>query len=226
MGAKSAIIMYAHKPPRHLLHGGLVADESTAETLVATALPHTALTGIGTGNLAENSRPAEGLVYAARFPGVDVIACDRFMIDDPRGLPQALFELAEGRAMYVHFRHSVVDWLAFGEYRDGEWRRLLSLAPDSGIIVDIGQRLPCEAAYWDGKHPVDPDPVFRRSDDYPLPFHPLELAEDVMAEHLGFTLEGVPTALDPFDLTLHGFRLEPMTNRRSRVRPHRRHEKH
>lgn len=212
MGAKSAIIMYADKPPRHLLHGGLVSAESAARTLAAAAFPDATLTGVGQGNLAENSRPATGLVYAARFPGVDVVTCDSFMLDDPRALPEALFDLAEGRSMFVHFRHSVVDWLAFGEYRDGEWRRLLSLSPDSGVIVDIGTRLPCEAAYWDGHHPVEPDPDFT-TEEYPLPFHPLELAEDVMAEHLGFTLEGVPTALDPFDLTVHGFRLEPTAPR-------------
>lgn len=225
MGAKSAIIMYADKPPRQLLHGGLVSDESAAKALAAAAFPDAVPTGIGQDNLAENARPATGLVYAARFPGVDVLACDKFMLDDPRLLPEPLFDLAEGRAMYVHFRHSVVDWLAFGEYRDGEWRRLLSLSPDSGIMVDIGQRLDCETAYWDGHHPVDPDPDFGGT-DYALPFHPLELAEDVMAEALGFTLEGVPTALDPFDIPMHGFRLDPKVTRRGRVQSPRRRAHH
>ena len=48
--------------------------------------------------------------------------------------------------------HSVVDWLAFAKWKNGELVRSLSLSPDSGILEDIGLRLPFEEPFWSSKH--------------------------------------------------------------------------
>jgi hypothetical protein len=73
------------------------------------------------------------------------------------------------------------------------------LSPD-GILDDIGQRLPFEEPFWSGQHPVSDD----GGDEYPLPFHPLELGEAALKEFFGYQLEGLidPALLQPKSITL------------------------
>ncbi|MFE0542357.1 DUF6928 family protein [Streptomyces sp. NPDC058891] len=104
--------------------------------------------------------------------------------------------------------------LAFAVWDDGKLVRSLSLSPDSGIIEDIGERLPFELPYWEGRQPVEPFPPFEDEDPYPLPFHPLELGERALLEFFGFYVEGISDeddapepAVDIWDVELHGFRV-------------------
>ncbi len=80
--------------------------------------------------------------------------------------------------------HSVVDWFAFARRNSGQLVRSLSLSPDSGIMEDIGQRFSFEEPFWSGQ-PDDSE------DDYPFPFHPLELGEAALKEWFGYQLEGL-----------------------------------
>ncbi|MDG6103769.1 hypothetical protein Daura_24375 [Dactylosporangium aurantiacum] len=104
---------------------------------------------------------------------------------------------------YPSTGHSVVDWLAFAVWDDGRLVRSLSLAPDHGVIEDLGDPLP----YWRGEHPVDPHP-----DPYPLPFHPLDLGERALVELFGFYAEGLLSGdapeppVDAWEVELPGFR--------------------
>jgi hypothetical protein len=57
--------------------------------------------------------PPEETVCALAVPGLDVV-CDRhMMLDRPSELPERLVEASRGRRLYLHWMHSVVDWLAF-----------------------------------------------------------------------------------------------------------------
>nr|WP_167348344.1 hypothetical protein [Streptomyces bicolor] len=76
-----------------------------------------------------------------------------------------------------------------GESPDGRLVRSLSLSPDTGIIEDIGQRLPFELPYWEGHHQVEPGAPSEDEGQYPLPFHPLGLGERAMLEFFGFHVE-------------------------------------
>jgi hypothetical protein len=97
--------------------------------------------------------------------------------------------------------HSVVDWFAYAQWRNGNLLRSLSLSPDNGILEDIGPRLPFEEPYWSGRHPAVDD---EDEDAYPFPFHPLELGEAALHELFGYQLEGTsgPTLLQPETFTL------------------------
>jgi hypothetical protein len=64
----------------------------------------------------------------------------------------------------------------------------LSLSPDSGILEDIGQRLPFEEPYWSDQHPAVDD---EEGEAYPFPFHPLELGEAALNDLFGYQLEGL-----------------------------------
>ena len=121
-------------------------------------------------------------------------------------LPSAFLSQAPAGTAYLHAMHSAVDWFAFALWENGRLVRSLSLSPDSGIVEDIGERLPFEAPYWAGEHPAietDDD-----KDEYPLPFHPLELAEAALAEYFGYQLEGIvdTSLLEPDQVPLLRFK--------------------
>jgi len=154
--------------------------------------------------------PPDDEVHMGCFDGLSVIAAKEFGIDYPSKLPQRFLEAAKSHSVYLHAMHSVVDWFAYAFWVDGTLRRSLSLSPDSGILEDIGARLAFEEPYWSGQHPaIDPDD---EDDDYPFPFHPLELGEATLAEFFGYQLEGDINGsfLDPETVPLMQFkRMKP-----------------
>lgn len=101
--------------------------------------------------------------------------------------------------------HSVVDWFAYAIWNEGNLRRSLSLSPDSGVLEDIGVRLPFEDPYWAGVHPV----IESDQEDfiYPFVFHPLELGEAALLDLFGYQLEGISGAplFDPEEISLMRF---------------------
>ena len=106
------------------------------------------------GTLGDEIYPAEGIVYAGSFPGIDVL-CDRdVMTGRPSQLPGRLLAPGAGRRVILHAMHSASDWLGYAVWQDGVLLRSLSLSPDGGITEDIGAPLPFEAPFWAGEHPV------------------------------------------------------------------------
>jgi hypothetical protein len=111
--------------------------------------------------------------------------------------------------------HSVVDWFAYAVWAgDGTLRRSLSLAPDHGIMENIGNPLTFEEPYWAGECPLDIDEEDDDMPPYPFPFHPLELAEDALRVLFGFNYEGVYRDDDPDleDIVLMGFTIDSGPN--------------
>lgn len=123
-----------------------------------------------------------GIICAASLPGLDVV-CSRDLGDDhPSSLTEDLTCLAAGRTIYGVFMHSGADALVFAMWSGGEMVRALSLNPDAGIIEDWGKRLDFELPFWNGEHPV--------GSRYALPFHPIDLGNEVLRNFFGFILEG------------------------------------
>jgi hypothetical protein len=160
--------------------------------------------------LGDGVYPPKGKVFAASWPGVEVIGDQSVMIDFPSHLPGHLVAASTGRQLVLHAMHSVVDWLAFAVWEDGRLVRSLSLSPDSGIMENIGEPLPFESPYWAGERPADIVPWPDRDEEpYALPFHPLEMGEDALRALCGFIQEGrsQPDDVDADAIRLHGFRV-------------------
>src|SRR5262249_15989984 len=139
------------------------------------------------------------------FPGVSILAAKDFGIDYPSKLPAPFISAGGSGTIYLHAMHSVVDWFAFAQWINGKLARSLSLSPESGILEDIGQRLPFEEPFWSAQNPVTVDAP---KDVYPRPFHPLELGEAALKEFFGYQLEGFddPTLLQPESIPLVKYR--------------------
>lgn len=196
------MVFYAERDVPSVLRARPAFDRDATTELVQRLFPEHAVTAIDDVTLLDGD-PPDDQVYAAVWPGASVVCAGELGVDQPSAVDPRFLAAGAGRTVYLHAQHSVVDWFAFAIWEpDGSLRRALSLSPDSGIVEDVGERLAFEAPYWAGEHPaVEPD------DEYPFAFHPLELAEETLAQLFGFAYEGPADAdtIDPDDIPLAAF---------------------
>ncbi len=205
MGAKTWMLVSCDGNPREILQSQPVLDRDATTALAKRLFPSEKLKPADDGDLSYTCPPDEELIIGA-FPGLTVVAAKEFGIDFPSRLPAKFLALAPHRRIYLHAMHSAVDWFAFAIWQDGQLQRSLSLSPDSGVMEDIGNRLPFEAPYWAGQYPpLDPE---EDASDYPFVFHPLEFGEAALGALFGYQLEGMTDAasLDPENISLMRFK--------------------
>jgi len=198
MGAKAWFIAYFDDDPKAVLSNQPKLDRNASRELAERLFPDVTLTSAEDVTL-EFLDPQKDQIIIGCYGGVRIVAHYELSNDRPSKIDPRWFDPALGTNAYVHATHSVVDWFAYGLWRNGKLARALSISPDDGIAEQIGDPLPFEKAYWDGQFPVDDD------DDegsYPLPFHPLELSEASILHHLGFQFEGQISEwiCDPIDI--------------------------
>lgn len=207
MGAKTWMLVYASASPKDALRVAAAPDRAGSLSLARRLFPGERLEEIGDGDLSLTC-PPDDEIHVGCFKGASVVAAKEFGIDFPSQLSDHFIRAGGSEAVYLRAMHSVVDWFAFACWRGGKLRRALSLSPDSGVLEDIGDRLPFERAYWSGEHPaIDPEDEDEEN-PYPFQFHPLELGEAALAEFFGYQLEGFSdsTLLDPERVTLVRYR--------------------
>jgi len=200
MGAKTWMLVLADFNAREALAAKPSLDREATQKLADTLFPGEKLEAIGDGDLSFTC-PPDDEVHIGCFPGVSVVAAKDFGIDYPSKLNQRFITSGSNGTITLHAMHSVVDWFAYATWAKGKLVRSLSLSPDSGIMEDIGQRLPFEEPFWSGEHPaVDSE----EEDAYPFPFHPLELGEATLKDRFGYQLEGYIDAslLEPESIPL------------------------
>jgi hypothetical protein len=192
------MVFYAERDVPDVLREAPALDRDATERLVRQLFPDKDVAVIEDVSLGF-ANPPDDRVHAAVWPGATVVCAGELGRDRPSALDRRFLDASAGRTVYLHAMHSVVDWFAFAVWRpDGQLRRALSVSPDSGVIEDLGEPMPFEQPFWAGKHPaVEPgedDP----ENPYPIPFHPLELAEEALAAMFGFVYEG-PIDRGPVD---------------------------
>ncbi|MEU8892801.1 hypothetical protein [Streptomyces sp. NPDC048442] len=213
MGSKASLLAFARETPRAALRPGLVADEAEARLLVSEVLALEGVEPAGPRVLDGAVRPELGMVCAGRFADVDVLTSQDLGRARPSELAEYIPRSAHPRAFAVAM-DSAVDWMGFALWEHGTLVRSLSLAPDEGIIEQIGNPLPVERDFWAEQHPVVHAP------GYPLPFHPLELGNEVLRVFFGFVLEGRvdDDCFHPEDVTLSAFREADQQVRQAELR--------
>lgn len=192
IGTNTALLIYTDGEPADLLRDE--PDPEATRDLIARTNPGWDGATVPPAILTDALWPEDDTVYAASFPGLDILCDQQLMSQRPSTLSRDLLDAGRHRNKVVlHTMYSTVDWFGFAIWEDGSLVRSLSLDPDSGIIEDIGTPLPFEEPYWAGAHPV-------ASSTYPLPFHPLALGEKA----LWTLLEGEGSDLSK--IRLPGFR--------------------
>lgn len=205
MGAKTWMLVYSDTGAREALKGAPQLDREATTKFAHELFPGETLEPLDDGDLVWTCPPNKEICIGC-FPGVSIVAAKEFGIDNPSRIPQRFIDAAGSGTATLHAMHSVVDWFAFAYWQNGTLIRSLSVSPDDGVIEDIGEKMAFEEAYWSGKHPaIDDD---EDEDDYPLPFHPLELGEEALKEFFGYQLEGFVdrSLLEPENVALMIFR--------------------
>lgn len=206
MGAKTWMLVYSAASARDALAAKPALDRDATLKFAAALFPKDKLEQIEDGSLSWTNPPNKELLVGC-FPGVTVVAAKEFGGDHPSKLPASFIDAGRDGTIYLHAMHSVVDWFAFGVWKGGKLQRSLSVAPDNGIIEDFGPKLPFEMPFWDGSKPAT-DEEDGEADEYPLPFHPLDLGEAALAEFFGYQLEGddANATLNPESIPLMRFK--------------------
>lgn len=199
VGANTWMLVYANVDVGEALKGNPSLDRDASLKLAQRLFPKEKLEQLGDGDLSDTCPPDDEL-YVGCFPGVSIVAAKECGMDCPSQLPPPFIAAGESGTVHLHAMDSAVDWFAYAQWTNGRLVRSLSLSPDTGILEDIGQRLPFEEPFWSGEHPATDDP----DDDYPLPFHPLELGDAALKQFFGYQLEGFidPTLLEPESIPL------------------------
>lgn len=203
MGAKTWMLIYADHDARSALASSPQLDRVATAELAARLFPDERLIPLDDGRLTFACPPNSELMIGC-FSGVSIVAAKEFATDFPSKLQQRFIDSGMNKIVTLHAMHSIVDWFAFAQWKNGKLVRSLSLSPDSGVLEDVGARFPFEEPYWSGQRPVVNE---GEESAYPLPFHPLEMAEDALKELFGYQLEGYvdPSLLEPESITLARF---------------------
>lgn len=210
MGAKDWMLLYADRDIRAILRSEPPIDRPATRELVERLYPDRLVVGIEDGTLMEDPNPPDYHVYAGCFPDLTVVCSGDVALDRPSALHRQFLDVAAGRTTYLHAMHSAVDWFAYAIWSgDGSLQRALSVSPDHGIMENLGTPLAFEAPYWAGERPIEADEDLPLP--YPLPFHPLEMAETALRALFGFNYEGWQHDDDPdlAEIVLAGFTVYP-----------------
>jgi len=208
MGAKTWMLVYADVNARDALRAHPQLDREATAKLVGDLFPGDNLVLLGDDGDLSYTSPPDDEVHIGCFPGVAVVTAKEFAGDYPSKLPRRFIEAHASKKVSLHAMHSVVDWFAFAQWRDGKLVRALSLSPDSGVLEDIGPKMAFEEPYWAGGHPAGGD---EEEEAYPFPFHPLDLGEAALEALFGYHLEGVmdDALLEPDTIPLVRYRRSP-----------------
>lgn len=199
------MLVYSAGDPAEILKTNPVLDQAATSDFVSRMFRFEKITPAGNGDLSFTS-PADNQVFAGCFPGLTIVAAKEFGIDFPSRLSTRFVDACPGRLLYLHAMHSAADWFAYAVWDGYKLKRTLSLSPDSGILENFGAKMAFEEPYWKGERPAL-DPEDDQEDDYPLPFHPIDMADAALRSLFGYQLEGVvdPTLADAHKIGLMHF---------------------
>ena len=186
MGSNAWFIAYFDDHPKTVLSSHPKLDRDASRKLAERFFPEATLRDDGETSLSRLS-PNKRQIFAGSYDGLRIVAHEDLSNDYPSRIKSSWLRPELGSTAYVHATHSSVDWFAYGLWQNGQKVRTLSVSPEDMVLEQTGNPLDFELPYWEGRHPVETDPD---EDPYPLPFHPLELAEASLLHHLGFQFEG------------------------------------
>lgn len=214
MGASTRLAVYSAGNPRRFLSGRPVLNREASQKLAEKLFPDKVLLKCDDGNLTE-ACPSRGEIYVGCFPGVTVVSAAEFPSDFPSRLAPRWLDSGIGRVLHLHVMSGADGGFAYGIWQDGKLSRSLSLAPETGIIEELGERQAFELGYWAGQHA---DSVVLR-ENAPLLFHPTDLGEAALFEFFGYQLEGEEEGLfDPGVVPLMHFAMDTVPTEKSKSR--------
>lgn len=181
-----SLLIYSDGDVAEHLKKNQILDRAATDKLVDKLFPKEKVVSTKDGNLFDTYRNTKE-IFAGCFEGVSIISAREFEIEKPSKIDRRFLEIAEDKFVYLLVMQDTVDWLTLAKWERGKLVRALSVAPDSGVTEDLGDKFFFETAYWEGKHPVT-DPDEETEAVYPLPFHPIDMGEEALKTLFGYQL--------------------------------------
>jgi hypothetical protein len=203
MGWSVALACASFGEPGQAFRQGLVPDPDAGADLARRFYPHASVVQTGDTVLDFALWPYEDELFVGAY-GHALVVCDRrlFGVDDQaRMLADMIAAAIPGGSCGVLVLHSVVSGCWFRWYEGDRARRDVYVTADDGVVVDLGERLPAEAPFWQA--------VGDGGSDVPLPFDYEEYGLALAREHL-FGREIAERGADgflPLELPLRRFKL-------------------
>lgn len=181
----------------------LGSAETPPAELVAALFPRTAYAPTGTGSLASEGFPPRWELSVGSCGRGTLLATRDAALFNPTKLHGRYLKGALGSEVWLLTQQSTYDMFALGRWSEGTLVRSISVNPVGKVWESIGTPEPFELPFWAGKRPAP--------SGYPLPFHPLEMAEEAFRSVLGVQLEGTadPLLLHADELALETFTRPP-----------------
>jgi len=208
MGARVSVFALSTGWPRDDLSGGAFGGAAAALAAADELFPGRIGAALGTSTLEQQLYPRHSLWLATA--GTTVLVSSARLSD----AVHLALRAARGRRDSYVMMHSVSDSVVFstssGDDDDPLARRVElhgEMDLEEAEAFAFGPELPCEHPFWAGERFVGFGPGDRPEPEE-LPFHPLDLGEEVLRALFGFTDEGdrLPGDLDPEDVVMYGFR--------------------
>jgi hypothetical protein len=190
MGAKAWMVVYSNGNAGDTLRRKPTLDRVRSIELAGQLFPTSNLVGLEDVDLSLTD-PRGRKVYVGCYDDVSIVAAKEFGIDHPSKIKSSFLDQRYGNTICLLAAHSVVDWFAYAIWRDGTLVRSLSLAPDSGIMEELGVAQDFEEPFWAGANPVFTEDDGEEAEAYPFVFHPLDLGAEASLAMFGYALEGV-----------------------------------
>lgn len=173
---------------------------SRPESVVRSLFPRTEYISDGPVTLEQGGFPLRGRLNVGSFEAGTLIATRDAALFNPTKLHRRYLKFASSRTVVLITQQSVYDMFAYARWVDGTLVRSISVNPVGKVWENVGDPEPFEVPYWRGEHPVP--------DDYPLPFHPLDLSDAALRSVLGLHYEGPysPGLLSPETVIMHAYR--------------------
>lgn len=156
----------------------------SATDVVSILFPRSRYESLGQGTLEQDGFPNRGDINVGTFERGTVVATRDAMLFNPTKLSTRYLKAPPSRDVILLAQQSVYDMFAFGHWIDGQLRRSISVNPVGKVWESIGDPEAFEDPFWTRERPV--------GSDYPLPFHPLDMAEAAIRTYLGIYVEGQP----------------------------------
>src|SRR5262245_15580124 len=172
MDSNARFIAYYDDDPKLVLANRPELDRGASRQLAGRLFPDVKLNDTGDGHL-HFLNPPKNQMFVGCYGGLRIVAHYELTIDRPSKVDRRWFDPTLGRTAYVHATHSVVDWFAFGLWRDGRLIRSLSVSPDGGVQEQIGDPLTSKRPIGTGSFPLtmttieSPSPQARRCGLHP-----------------------------------------------------------
>lgn len=172
MGLSFALLAYSNSERINMSRR--LEDGTSCNDIVRCIFPRMALVPSGTVRLLDLRIPERGALAAASFEQGVLVSTRDAHLYNPSKLHRRYLKPKYG-TVQLFTQRSFNDMFAYARWSHGNLVRSISVNPVGNVWESIGEPESFEIPLWQDSHAID---------EYPLPFHPLDMSNAALASEL------------------------------------------